>query len=852
MPNTGAKPARLRVSAAALAVAVVASGCSMLHLPPIERPRIPPLPQTSLMFDARGRLITALHAGEDRTLIPFERMPETIRDAVVATEDERFYQHRGVDAKAIVRAAVKNATEGHVVQGGSTITEQLVKNTITGSDRTLGRKVREARLAFQLEKEYSKDKILEMYLNTVYFGQGAYGVEAAAKTYFSMSADHLTLSQAATLAGVIASPARFDPVFHPDLAIRRRDLVLGRMLALHMIDLQDYERATRAKLKLDVSHPTRYPAPYFVDYVKHWFLVNPAFGATYEERYRKLFEGGLRIYTTIDLRLQRLAEQAVHSILAYRKDPYGAMTVLDPRTGAVRAMVGGRNYFSRKDPYAKLNLATGGATGRQAGSSFKPFALVAALERGISPHAVYPAPSHLSILLPRGYSPRVWPVDNYDGEGGGSMTLEQATINSVNTVYAQLIMQLGAKTVVDTARRMGIATDLGAYPSAVLGTNEVNTVEMASANGTLATLGKHVPPRAVEKITDAQGRLIYSADPQPKQVVSPTVAWTTNQILEKVVHFGTGSQANIGRPAAGKTGTGQVWRDAWFVGYIPQLVAAVWVGFPKGQISMSYPTVRIRHVLGGTWPAEIWHAFMVKATRKLPVLDWEKPETGRNLVRMDVTRGCVANRWTLPFDVEVVEYESGIEPTNVCAEPSGPQIVDLPSVVGLDLESARALLESYAFVVRVQYEEVPGAAPGTVLGQDPAPGVGALQGTEISITAEPGTYVPPAAPTPSPSPSPSPMPTPTYSPSPSPTPKPSSSPSASSSPSPSPSSSPWGFREGSPRYEPAPLLHESPGLVDRHADADPRPHSDGAGGQPLPLGEIETLSGNQIPSVLLL
>jgi len=757
-----------------LASALIASGCSFPHLPPVEKPRIPPLPQTSLVFDDKGRLITSLHAGENRTLIPFDRMAEILRKAVVAVEDERFYQHRGVDAKAIIRAAAANAGHGRLVQGGSTITEQLVKNTITGGDRTLGRKIREARLAFQLEKEYPKDKILEMYLNTVYFGQGAYGIEAAAKTYFSGPAQDLTLRQAAMLAGLIASPSSYDPVFHPELAIARRDLVLSRMVALKMINQHDFERALKAKLGLDVSHPTRYVAPYFVDYVKRWFLNNPTFGATVEERYARLFEGGLRIYTTVDLRLQRFAEQAVHSILAYRTDPYGAMTVLDPRTGAIRAMVGGRDFFSRKEPFAKLNLATGGATGRQAGSSFKPFALVAALEHGVSPNAVYPAPSHLSIPLPRGYVPPIWPVDNYDGEGGGSMTLEQATINSVNTVYAQLIMQVGPKAVVEAARRMGITTRLGAVPSAVLGTNEVNTLEMASAYGTLATLGQHVPPRAVEKITDAQGRVIYQADPQPRRVVTPQIAWTTDQILEKAIQYGTGSQANIGRPAAGKTGTAQEWRDAWFVGFIPQLVAAVWVGFPQGQISMMYPRVRISHVLGGTWPAEIWHAFMLNATRKMPILDWSKPETGTLHVRMDVTRGCVANRWTLPFNVQVVDYTAGTEPINVCTEPSGPQVVAVPSVVGLDLASARAFLESYAFRVRVRSRNVPGAAPGTVLSQDPSAGVELLQDTELTVVVEPGTYVPPA--TPVPSPSPTPTPSEALSPSPSPSPSPSGSP----------------------------------------------------------------------------
>ena len=705
------------------------------------------------MYDARGRPITTLHATENRILIPISKMPRALRQAVIAAEDERFYFHHGIDAKAILRAGVKNAARGRVVQGGSTITQQLVKNTITGDARTFGRKIREARLAYALEKRYSKDKILEMYLNTVYFGQGAYGVQAAAKTYFSRPSERLSLSQAALLAGLISSPSGLDPVFHPHLAVERRNFVLKRMRSLHMLGRGAFRRARHAPLGLDLLGHERYAAAYFVDYVKHWFLTNRAFGKTFEERYDRLFEGGLRIHTTIDLQLQHLAEQAVKRVLGQPHDPYGAMTVLDPKTGAVRAMVGGRDYFSRTDPLAKLNLATGGTTGRQAGSAFKPFALVAALEMGVSPREVYSAPPALTLRLPPGYSPPTWPVQNYDGRAGGAMTLEEATVRSVNTVYAQLIMQIGPDRVVRTAHSMGITSRLAAVPSAVLGANEVNTLEMASAYGTLATLGEHVAPQVVSEITDARGRVVYQAEPHPERVLPPGVAWVTNNILQEVVQRGTATAARIGRPVAGKTGTAQEWRDAWFVGYVPQMVAAVWVGFPQRQISMVYPNVRLSRVTGGSWPAEIWRTFMTDAVRKMPVERWRMPHIEYVSVPIDVKQGCVANNYTLPTDIEVRRFMKGTEPTDICVEPAGPQLIPVPSVVGLAEAEARAALEGERFVVTVQKQPIPGAEPGTVISQDPAPGVSALQdGTVVITVAAPLDQWNAASPGPTPSP----------------------------------------------------------------------------------------------------
>jgi membrane peptidoglycan carboxypeptidase len=734
----------LPAAAAAVALSVLAAACAIPH--PHFRgpvPTLPPLSQTSLVFDRHGRLINELHAGENRTVVPISEVPEQVQQAVISIEDARFYQHRGVDVKAILRAAVADAKAGTFVQGGSTIEEQLVKNTITGDAKTLGQKLRQAELAYALEGRYTKAQILGLYLNTVYFGEGAYGIQAAAQTYFSRDAQDLTLTQGAMLAGVIQAPSAYDPLFDPVAALRRRNTVLTRMAYLGHIDDATMRQAQARPLGLDTSDEQKpYPAGYFVEYVKDWFLANPRFGATRADRYDLLFKGGLRIYTTVDLHMQALAEQAVRSILVARSDPHAAMTVIDPTSGEIRAMVGGRGFFS-KDPVAKVNLASGqGGTlcrapdgssywcGRQPGSSFKPFTLVSALEHGISPEQVYAAPPSIEIRQPNGAK---WDVTNFEGQSYGSMTLQQATWDSVNTVYAQVVNQIGAKSVVATAKRMGIQSPLEAVPSITLGTEEVNTVEMASAYGTLAAMGYHAPVTSVTKITDATGHLLYRADEKPRLVVNPRIAFSVDRILEGVVQQGTGVQANIPRPAAGKTGSSQNNWDAWFVGFTPQLVAAVWVGYPRGQIPMVAPRTRVPVVLGGTWPAEIWHAFMLNATKGMPVLDFTAPSSRYVTVVVDVTRGCLPNRYTPPQDVQPVRYVAGTEPTSVCTEPDSPQEVAVPQVTGLSEERARAALEGYGFRVVVEPVQGQGLDAGTVLSQSPPSGAQAFPGDTVII-----------------------------------------------------------------------------------------------------------------------
>jgi penicillin-binding protein 1A len=731
---------KVRGPVALLIVLGVSAGCSVPKLDQLQ-PRA--LAHTSFLYATDGSLITALHARENRVVLTRSQMTQAVRDAVVAIEDRRFFSHHGVDPEAILRAAVNDLRTGQVVEGGSTITQQLVKNLYTGDQQSFRRKLEEAALAWQMENELSKQEILTRYLNTVYFGEGAYGVQAAAKTYFGVDAADLSLARSAMLAGLITAPNHFDPYVRPRSARGRRNVVLQLMLQQGYVTRARERTALteRIALRHDASRQ-RYPYPYFVDYLKQWFLTNPAFGSTYDDRYRLLFTGGLRITTTLDPQIQSAAQDAVSSVLAYPSDPDAAVTVLDPRTGYVRAMVGGDEaHYWANDAAGRVNLATGmGGSGRQTGSAFKAFALVAALEQGVSPDTIFSAPASIDIPLPGG---GIWHVTNAEGTGYGSMSLRSATVNSVNTVYAQLIERLTPEAVVAVAQRMGMrccpnvsepTTPLQPYLSAVLGSNEANTLEMASAYGTLATGGRHVDPVPVVTVSDANGNVLWQADPRPQQVVDPQIAAVADDILQDVVLYGTGTAANIGRPQIGKTGTDDNHDNAWFIGAIPQLVAAVWVGFHQGQIPMEPPRTRLT-VFGGVWPAQIWRLLMLKAAASLAPEAFPTPDVRYVTAAVDVTQQpyCLPNAFTLPQDVEVLHFIAGTAPTTVCTSPSSLQKVLVPSVVGLSQAAATSTLERSGFYVRFA-EEASTQPSGTVIWQTPAGGIAQFQTSTITVT----------------------------------------------------------------------------------------------------------------------
>ena len=721
------------------ACAVFFAACGV-HLEDVPRRA---LAQTSFVYAADDSVITQLHAVEDRVVLPSSQIPSWIRDAAVAIEDRRFYQHHGIDGRAILRASYVNLRDGSIEEGGSTITQQLVKNLYTGGERTLVRKLSEASLAWQLEDRLSKEEILTRYLNAVYFGQGAYGVQAAARTFFGVDAIDLNLARSALLAGLITSPGHFDPYEYPSRANGRRRVVLRLMHEFGMITEAQRRHAGRARIHL---HPVttfgRYDYPYFIDYLKEWFLTNPAFGDTREDRYKLLFTGGLQIHTTLQPAVQSAAQRAVDSVLSYPDDPSAAVTVVDPRNGFVLAMVGGdqRDYW-RDRRAGRVNLATAmGGTGRQSGSAFKPFALVAALEAGLSPSETFPAPSTLQLALETG---EIWDVTNAEGAGYGTMTLRSATIRSVNTVYAQLIDRLGPATVVEVAERMGLrccrrvsnpARPLEPYLSAVLGTNEVNTLEMATAYGTLATGGVRSRPVPVSRVTDARGTVLWSANTTGDRVLDPQIASAANDILNEAVLYGTGTAANIGRPQIGKTGTAMDHNDAWFVGAVPQMVAAVWVGFPQGRIRMEPPRTRIT-VFGGTWPAQIWRLLMLEATAGLPATTFPNPEVGFVSVSVDAsqTPNCLPNPFTLPQNIETLQFIEGTEPTEMCTSPSSLQEVLVPSTVGSSEQIAIEGLTQAGFYVEVK--TAPSTQPkGTVIAQIPSAGTEAFQTSTVTIT----------------------------------------------------------------------------------------------------------------------
>jgi penicillin-binding protein 1A len=786
------KSNRRRAASALIAtLALVTSACSQLsHLPHLKNSDLANivLAQSSRIYAGNGHLITTLHGPENRTVVPARRIPRNLKHAVVSIEDERFYQHNGVDFRAIFRALVANITSGTVKEGGSTITQQYVKNALIApgqtAARTLQRKINEAALARQLETKLSKKQILTRYLNTVYFGRGAYGIQAAAKTYFNKPVWNLTLPEDALIAAIIQSPEYYDPFDHPKAALRRRNLVLSQMARLGYISPSQESQAQSGKLKVKDGGPTdKYAAPYFVDYVKRLITYDPRFknvGDSPEQRQSRLFQGGLRIYTTVDLADQRSAEEAVKTILPYETDPHAALVAIDPTSGHIKAMVGGRNFFAtrKQDPFSKLNLATpiepdldceryvkgkeAGAckrpfkpapapgSGRQAGSSFKPFALEPAIEQGIPLSKTYDGQG--PYVIPGADNGADYTVNNYEGEAFGRISLLDATVNSVNVVFAQLGQEIGVQNVVDTAAKMGIRTPLGAYASAPLGTNPVNPLDMASAYGTFATNGSHHEPVAVKKIVGPGGKVIYKDKSISHQVIDASASYITTTALEQVVQRGTGVNAGLGlgRPVAGKTGTAQEYRDAWFVGYTPDLVAAVWMGYPEGQIEMKPSclgatspcrvtrTITSGGVVGGSFPAQIWNAFMLRALADVPATPFVPPSSGLTTATIDTRSGCLADKFTPAEFRAVGTFAPGTAPTHTCTAPG--DVARVPNVVGFSSVSAAvSLLENAGFTVEQAHENSTSYPPGVVISQSPGGGEKALRGSTVTITISDGS-----------------------------------------------------------------------------------------------------------------
>jgi len=604
-----------------------------------EKVLLTPLATRSVIYDSNGGEMALLFADEDRQEVPLSDVSEEVRQAIITIEDADFYHHKGVSLKSISRALKSDLGAGSVEQGGSTITQQLIKNSITGGQQTAERKVREAILAWRLEGQMSKDEILEQYLNTVYLGHGAYGLQAAAETYFNKSVTDLGWPEAALLASLVRNPTGYDPVAFPKVSTSRREVVVNRLMAEDEIDQATADAILDTPLPAEVFERSRATAQaqlvgggYFSESVKQYLLDLPALGATASERYDAVFKGGLRVYSTYDPTAQQAAELAVTKVPDSGGKFFAGLASVDPRSGAVRAMVGGPDFET-----SKVNYVTQGW--RQPGSSFKYFVLMAAIEAGYVPNDTISGSSPCRFPDPTG------PKGVYTATGGGkTASLTSQTLSSSNCGYLRLGQTVGLDKVADLANRMGMitveaATNPDGTPtlkeipipadilSLPLGSKEVHPISMAAAYATAVNDGVYNPPYYVDKVTDAKGKVLYQHQVEGTRVVSVQTARLVTEVLAKNVVSGTGKKARLKEQvAAGKTGTTQENADTWFVGYTPYLSTAVWLGSPTGREKI---VIKGRAVFGADYTAQVWNAFNAAYHADLPPLEFVEPEATR-------------------------------------------------------------------------------------------------------------------------------------------------------------------------------------------------------------------------------
>jgi len=643
-------------------VAMLVTACG-----PVVRFEMKPLeavpkhvPEQSFVYDADGNQLAVLRT-EFRQPVAIDTLPEYLLDAVLAAEDRRFRKHAGLDPRGILRAAAVNAAAGEIVQGGSTITQQLVeaRYDLGAPPASAPAKTREALLALRLEQEQSKDAILEEYLNTVYFGNGAYGVEAAAWTYWRVSAADLDLNQSAILAGIIRSPERLDPADNPGAAQARRDEVIDAMVEEGWLP-PDRAEATRAAPVTAMPPPTRPETlePHWVNFVVRSLLADPAFGDTEDARARLLYGGGLRIHTTLDPRMQQLAREAT-DVLDYEGAPAIALTAVEPPTGRILAAVGGRDFQA-----SQFDLATQGR--RQPGSTFKTFVLTAAISQGMTPDTVV---NGSQGVLDTVNGP--WRLRNANGVSYPHLSLREATVGSVNAAFARLGQELGMERVAGTAKSMGVASPVNLDPPVAIGALDVGVtpLDMASAYATLASGGDHAPAYGIDRVETADSEVIWRPPNTPNRVLAPDIAHVVTDILEDVVTRGTGRRAQVpGRPVAGKTGTTDDNADAWFVGYTPQLSVAVWIGHPNSRERAR--DARGRLIQGGTVPAEVFSNFVAAALRDEPVEPFALDEAFLVTIEIDPRTGLLAAEWC-PGEEQTMPHI--LVPRETCPRPPEPE-----------------------------------------------------------------------------------------------------------------------------------------------------------------------------------
>ena len=642
-----------------LALTSAALGVGLYVFWPTDLPSVKALEEYapsegSKVYTDDDELLTEFQA-ERRIFVPLPEIPELLRNAIIAMEDSRFYSHFGVDLRGIVRAAYANFRHGRIVEGGSTITQQLAKMLFLTPDRSFSRKLKEAFLALELEKRYSKDRLLELYVNHIYLGHGAYGVESASRTYFARSARELTLPQAALLAALAPAPARYSPFDHPAVATRRRARVLQRMVEEGYITPEAAREIRDAPLDLATAEPRRRTGRYFVEYLAR--VLESKLGSDL------LYRGGLSIYTTLNPLTQRYAEAALRDGLreiarrhparvasrdtvAVTPEPEGAVVVIEPQTGYIRALVGGSD-FSR----SQYNRAV--RARRQPGSAFKPFVYIAALEAGRTPADLIDD-SAVSYTASGG---ETWQPANYDGEFRGLITLQEALEESVNVATVRLLEQIGVGKAMEVARRLGIESPLRADLTLALGSSEVTLLELTSAYAALANQGVWMEPIPVRYITDGSGRLLEENIPQGREAVRPEIAYAITHMLQGAVQRGTAKRARpLGRPLAAKTGTTNDFSNAWFVGYTPTLTAGVWVGHDRVRTLGEHET-------GARAALPIWLAVMRESLRATSAKGFPIP-ANVVMARVDMTTGHLANP-ACPKPV-VMAFVSGTEPSRFC------------------------------------------------------------------------------------------------------------------------------------------------------------------------------------------
>jgi penicillin-binding protein 1A len=639
--------------------AALTAGCDLSTLRPVE------IGQNSFVYADDGSLLGSIPADKNREPVSLTQMSKWLPNATVAIEDRRYWEHGAVDYVGIARAAIKDVTAGKAVQGGSTITQQLVRNLYTGNEKTFNRKIKEACLAIKLSHKWSKPRILDEYLNTVYYGNHAYGVEAAAQTYFSRHASQLTLLQAALLAGLPQAPSDYDPFQDPQVALDRRDEVLRALLANGDITSRRYDAAIRSNtLGLRPGRIyTRIKEPYFFSYVID--QLEKEYGAN------TVREGGLKVYTTIDPRLQRLANKAIRDVLPYKTDPAAALVSVEPGTGAIRAMTAVVRTKGNQ-----FNLVA--QSGRQAGSTFKTLVLASAIEQGVDPDTTYYTSAPFTCSTgPWCQTP--WQVHTYEGTYSGSESLTRATLQSDNTVYAQLTLDVGPRYVWQMAHRLDIHMNPDTPVASIgLGSLAVSPLDMAAAYATFPAMGIYAKPMAITRVILPGGHIDKGSGwgkPQTKRAVSQGVAWKVNDVLQQNAEYGTGAGSCDGiHPCAGKTGTTENHDDAWYDGFTRQLTTVVWMGYPKGEIPMT--DVHGETVQGATFAVPIWHEYMAAALWHHKVIDFPAPD--RYPVWKSITRGnygYFGSYYTPPVESYTPAPSTTETPTTYtapAATPSGP------------------------------------------------------------------------------------------------------------------------------------------------------------------------------------